>query len=149
MRRLAGCKRAGSWPEQKGHLGSRRSRRFKKLSQHRCCPELGDGVKFLEGRCESIRQAPHRSGLEFLVLGVEIHLVDSACQMSLGVPCGKDGSISETRARRLSILSWRLHPSEQKHDPRATGFPEIAWLFEKVQFLPKQLNSWDTKCLEN
>jgi hypothetical protein len=36
-------------------------------------------------------------------------------------------------------LSWRLHLSEQKHDPRATRFPEIAWLFEKVQFLPKQL----------
>jgi hypothetical protein len=36
------------------------------------------------------------------------------------------------RARRLSILSWRLHSSEQKHDPRATLFSEI-WDLQRTQ----------------
>jgi len=36
------------------------------------------------------------------------------------------------RARRLSILSWRLHSSEQKHDPRETRFSEI-WDLQRTQ----------------
>jgi len=136
MRRLAGCKRAGSWPEQKGHLGSRRSRRFKKLSQHRCCPELGDGVKFLEGRCESIRQAPHRSGLEFLVLGVEIHLVDPACQMSSGVPCGKDGSISELALGAFQFCPGVYIRRSKNTIPERPVFLRLRGCLRKSSFFP-------------
>ena len=43
----------------------------------------------------------------------------------LGSPLWQRRQYFRARARRLSILSWRLHPSEQKHDPRATRFSEM------------------------
>src|SRR5713226_2250090 len=56
----------------------RRSGGFKKTSQFRRCPELWDRIEFLERRSECVRQAPHVSGLELLVLRIEVELVHSS-----------------------------------------------------------------------
>src|SRR2546425_9334644 len=43
--------------------------------------ELRDGVEFLERRGEGVRQAPHRSRLEFLQRRIEIPIVDDSGQV--------------------------------------------------------------------
>jgi hypothetical protein len=49
-----------------------------------------------------------------------------------GSPLWQSRQYFRARARRLSILSWRLHSAEQKHDPRATRFSEI-WVLQRTQ----------------
>ncbi len=44
-------------------------------------PELRNRIEFLERRCERIRQAPHGSGLELLVLRIEVEFVNPPRQM--------------------------------------------------------------------
>jgi hypothetical protein len=50
---------------------------LKKFSELRCCPELRDGIQFLERRYEGIRQA-HRPRLELLILRLEIQIMHRA-----------------------------------------------------------------------
>jgi len=79
-RRAISC-RAGEKPLK----SSRCADGFKKAPQFRCCLELRDRIEFLERRCERVRQAPHGSGLELLVLRIEIQLVHSPRQASRDV----------------------------------------------------------------
>src|SRR5208282_6199374 len=43
--------------------------------------ELRDAIEVFECACERIREAPHRSGSEFLDIRVEIQIMDAASQM--------------------------------------------------------------------
>src|SRR5216684_6525298 len=58
-----------------------RSGGFKKAPKFRRCPELRDRIEFLERRGKRVRQAPHGSGLELLVLRIEVEFVYSPRQM--------------------------------------------------------------------
>jgi hypothetical protein len=54
---------------------------FQELSQLRRGPELRDGVQFLECRSKRIRKTPDRPGPEFLILRLEVEVMDCARQV--------------------------------------------------------------------
>jgi len=61
---------------------SHRRRGFEESPEPRGCPELRNRIEFFECRGERVRQAPHGSGLELLVLRIEIEFVHPPCQVS-------------------------------------------------------------------
>ena len=44
-------------------------------------PELWHSFQFLEGRCERVREAPHRPRRELLMLGIEVAIMYDASQV--------------------------------------------------------------------
>src|SRR5437660_8927570 len=73
--RQKGATRSGGPAGTTTWLEGLREAGLKKLSELRCCPELRDGVHFLERRCEGIRQAPDRPRLELLILRLEVQVM--------------------------------------------------------------------------
>ena len=63
-----------------------RRRPFKKPPQLRRRPELRDRIKFFECRRERVRQTPHGSGLELLMLRIEIEIVHLSAPSVSGRP---------------------------------------------------------------
>ena len=65
------------------HASSRSVREagLKKLSELRCCPELRNGVQFLERRRARVGETPDRSRFKLLVFRFEIEIMHSARKM--------------------------------------------------------------------
>ena len=66
--------------------GLHRPDRMQKSGQLRCCLVLRNRRQFLERAGEGIRQAPHRPGLELLMRGLKVQIMDPPCQV-LGKAC--------------------------------------------------------------
>ena len=68
-------------------------------------PELRDGLQFLEGGCESVRQAPQGAGLEFIVLRVEVQGMNPAVEVVRDLQFRLDeGSVDDELRRGVGEL---------------------------------------------
>src|ERR1039458_7047590 len=80
---------------------------FQKWPQLRRRPELRHGVQFLERGGERVRQAPCRARLEFLVLRLEVILVDGGGQVPWDLQLAFDERLVDDEFRGV-IREWCL-----------------------------------------
>ena len=80
-------------------MRSRRMNAFEKCSLLGHRPELRNRFQLLEGRRECVRQAPHRSRCELLVLGIEVATMHCSSQVSryLQIPLDESAIDDEFR----------------------------------------------------
>jgi hypothetical protein len=69
--------------------------------------ELRDGIEFLEGRCECIRETPDRPRTEFLVRWFEVQIVNRAGQVfrSLLLPHSLEFLLHRSTLREMQSMS--------------------------------------------